>query len=168
MHRSLVPQYVENHKRGLYGGLSMTPYVYRIGKLIRKTGARTILDYGCGKAQGYRHRRWHHDWGEVKLTLFDPAVAAFAQEPEGKFDGVLALDVLEHIPRENGELDATIAQLVDLTGKWAFIAVCCRPAHCKLPDGRNEHVTIEPPIWWRDKLGDAFDGKARLVLEFSP
>ena len=59
----MVSLYRELHTRGerilglspdeTYPGVSMLPHTKRIKDLIDKTGARTVLDYGCGKGYQY-------------------------------------------------------------------------------------------------------------------
>ena len=39
-------------------------------------------------------------WG-VKVTRYDPGLAAFSQLPPGQFDGVICTDVLEHCPEDD-------------------------------------------------------------------
>ena len=130
------------------------------------SGAKTLLDYGCGGGKQYTEECYHVLWN-IMPTLYDPAVKEFSRRPRGQFDGVIATDILEHVPID--ELDAVVADLVAYSRLWCFISVCCRRAkgNKRLPDGRNVHVTIRPREWWRDKLGAAFEGRAQLHLEFT-
>src|SRR5471030_9391 len=58
-YRRMVSLYRELHTHGervlglspdeTYPGISMLPHTKRIKELIDQTGARTVLDYGCGK-----------------------------------------------------------------------------------------------------------------------
>ena len=167
MNRSLVPYYVQNHADGQYPGYTLARYVGPIALLVRVTKTKTILDYGCGKGYQYTRKFWHHRWRGIMPTLYDPAVKEFSELPEGKFDGVVCTDVLEHIPEE--ELDEVISELVNYAEKWCYIAVCCRKAQCKLRNGMNEHVTIKPPRWWKEKLRSAFArSPAKVHIAFTP
>jgi hypothetical protein len=163
-------RYLHQHPRptGVYwfSGYSVGPYIDVIAKIVRKTGTRTILDYGCGKGLQYTKKRWHQAWG-ILPALYDPAIDAFSKLPEGTFDGVICTDVLEHIPRS--ELNDVISDLVNKARLWCFVTVCCRLSDKKfLPDGRNVHVTIMPENEWRKMLNGAFAGHAKLYLEFTP
>lgn len=164
---SLIPAYQRLHQQGKFPGLSIRAYIPQITELVMASGAKTLLDYGCGTGLQYTEECYHVFWN-IMPTLYDPAVPAYSQRPTGQFDGVICTDVLEHIP-EN-ELDAVVQDLVQFSKMWCFVSVCCRPAKANknLPDGRNAHVTIRPESWWREKLGKAFAGKAALHLEFTP
>lgn len=166
LRHSLIPAYRALHAKGKFPGMSIRPYVIPITELVMASGAKTLLDYGCGEGKQYEIECYHVFWN-VMPTLYDPAVARFSQRPSAQFDGVICTDVLEHVPE--AELDAVIDDLVGYARLWCFISVCCRPANRKyLPDGRNIHVTLKPPAWWRHKLISAFAGRAAMHLEFTP
>ena len=129
-------------------GLTCLRYEKDIGELIRLYGARQLLDYGCGKGHQYGQHRVHERWGVERPVCYDPGVPQFAKRPEGKFDGVLCVDVLEHI--EEPDLPEILRDLISLAkpGGFIFLGICCRPSRKKLPDGRSVHVTVHPPSWW--------------------
>jgi hypothetical protein len=164
---SLIPAYRELHRKGKFPGFSVGPYVERIGELVRGYGARTLLDYGCGAGKQYTERRWHEAWGGLMPTLYDPGTEMFHVKPTGQFDGVLATDVLEHIPED--ELDGVIADLAGYARLWCFVSVCCRPAkkNKDLPCG-NAHVTIKSAGWWETRLRPAFEPPTELYLAITP
>ena len=158
---SLIPDYRRLHAKGKFPGFSIRPYLLPITELVMQSGARTLLDYGSG--QGAVHRGvFGTFYGAFGQYCYDPAVKAFDQRRR-QFDGVLCIDVLEHIPEH--ELDEVIADLVGYARMWAFISVCCRPAKGtkRLLDGANVHVTVKEPGWWLEKLGAAFEGRARCI-----
>jgi hypothetical protein len=164
---SLIPAYRQLHAQGRFPGFSIRAYVSQITELVMASGARNLLDYGCGAGLQYTEECYHVFWN-IMPALYDPAVPKFSRKPVGQFDGVINTDVLEHVPED--ELDDVIADLAGYSRLWCFVSVCCRPAkpNKDLPGGINAHVTIKPPDWWREKLGKAFAGKAVLHLEFTP
>lgn len=128
-------------------GGAIAPYFKPIQSLVEKTGAKTILDYGCGKAQHSRGMNWPREWG-VKATFYDPAVEEFSTRPEGKFDGVICTDVLEHVE----DPDWVIQDILNYATKFVFLSVSCRPADKTFKDGSNLHIHVHPPQWWRDRV----------------
>ena len=129
-----------------YGSGSGLKFSTFIRDVMKRTGSTTVLDYGCGK-------------GTLKdalgdcVTNYDPAVEKWSAEP-APADLVVCTDVLEHVEPEF--LDDVLDHIRALTLKAAFFVISCRPAHRHLPDGRNAHLTVEPPDWWTAKLGKRF------------
>lgn len=70
-------------------------------------------------------------------------------------DGVVCLDVLEHIEPEF--LDGVLEHIRDLAIKCAFFAVSTVPSSRTLGDGRNAHLIIEPKEWWLKVLTLKYD-----------
>lgn len=153
---SLIDQYREMHANAHFSGVSIYAYCDEIEELVKTSGAKTLLDYGSGKGRQYVEGRIHELWGGIMPTLYDPAVAGIDTPPDGQFDGVFCIDVLEHIPED--ELDATLGEINGYARKWAFFSICCEPAKKCLPDGRNVHVTLRPEGWWNKRIIDAFGG----------
>ena len=133
------------HAAGRYGERG-DKWTKKVLQLVDELVPRHILDYGCGK-------------GALKRTLlleraldvreYDPAIAGKNHRPEPA-DLVVCTDVLEHIEPEC--LDAVIADLKALSVKALFVVVSTRPAVKTLEDGRNAHLIVEPPAWWRPLL----------------
>lgn len=146
---SLKEQYQQLHADPLvFGGRSLEPHVVPIAKMIRAHRATTLLDYGCGKGEQYSLHKMHVAWGAggIMPVLFDPAVPAHARRPEGKFDGVICTDVMEHAPEE--DLEPLLKDIFGFARRFVFFSISCREAKRRLPDGRNAHVTVKPPEWW--------------------
>lgn len=164
---SLIPAYRYLHAQGKFPGYSIRPYLGQIAELVMSSGAKTLLDYGCGAGKQYTEECWHVLWG-IMPTLYDPAVKEFSNRPVGHFDGVICTDVLEHIPED--EISGVVQDLVQFSRLWCFVSVCCRPAkpNKDIPGVGNAHVTIRPEIWWQRRLEIAFAHRAKLVLEFTP
>lgn len=130
------------HAKGNYGTASLQ-FGEMVTKLLNKTGARSILDYGCGSMQNLtKVLRPDH---EVDYLGYDPAVDEFA-ENNVPADLVVCIDVLEHI--EPDLLDNVLDDLQRCTGHFAFLTVHTGPAVKTLSDGRNAHLIQESPTWW--------------------
>jgi hypothetical protein len=142
-------------KERRYQGGSVDDHIPHIIPLVLQSGARTLLDYGCGKGGQYTVREVHNLWGGIMPTLYDPAVPGLDQRPERRFDGVICTDVLEHIPED--ELVETLEDIRGYADKWVYLGIFCGPAKKRLPDGRNAHVTIRPPKWWGRLVRKVFD-----------
>ena len=176
-YRDLVAIYNQLHMQGGAGidakpentfvGVSLAPQAVRIKGLIQHTGAQTILDYGCGKAilhtiEGIKFEEKIYPslqafWGVRQVTLYDPAYPPYLALPEGKFDGVVCTDVMEHCPEE--DVPWILAELFGYANKFVFANVACYPAQKILPNGENAHCTVRPPAWWQDQImraGDLF------------
>lgn len=146
-----------------FHGLSIKQHEKTIRKLVRRTDAVTILDYGCGRGDAWGNgTKLHQDLGLKRkdITLYDPAFKAHSRpiREDRKFDGVLCSDVLEHIPEP--DVPAFIDRLFGHARKFVWASVCCREAKKCFPDGTNVHVTLQPYEWWMDQMHIA---NARLI-----
>jgi hypothetical protein len=151
--------YGEMHqKQKRFSGYSIKPYVQEIAGLVHTHYPDRLLDYGSGKGYQYLALRVHEKWGGLLPVCYDPGVRQLSIKPEGKFDGIICTDVLEHIEEQDldGVLDDIFGFLAEGNSEFrsfVFLAIACRPAkHKRLPDGRDVHVTIKPPKWWDAKL----------------
>lgn len=131
-------------------GTSAQEHVEDVASLISQFDADTVLDYGCGKGVLSQ---------VLDVTNYDPATYPELPEPH---DLVVCIDVMEHV--EGDSVEAVLAHIRSLTKKAAFFVISCQPAIKTLADGRNAHITICPPRWWRDKLHQVgFDMKIEHV-----
>jgi hypothetical protein len=144
---SIIEQYRYLHDQGRFEGHSLRDHLPEIKRLVQEHEAKTLLDYGCGKAICWRKE--DHGIG-ITPTLYDPGVRAWDKKPEGRFDGVICTDVLEHCE----EPEKVIAELIGYASKFLFIAISCIPSapKKKLPDGRPLHICIQSPDWWRARI----------------
>lgn len=127
---------------------------HRIGKI------KSSLDYGCGKGWQYSKKLVHKDWGIDLPTLYDPCVAGLDIKPQGQFDIVICIDVLEHVHPDS--VDDTLQEIINYSKKALIFNIAVRPAIKKFKDGTNYHTTIESKKWWRDKIRKYKDH--RIVL----
>jgi hypothetical protein len=121
-------------------GYSWAPVVR---SFAHELDAESILDYGCGR-------------GTLRMALpgwdvreYDPGIVGKDIMPKPA-DLVVATDVLEHIEPEL--LDNVLLHLRGLARKGLFLNIATRAAKEILPDGRNAHLIIQPPQWWKDQL----------------
>ena len=168
-YRELLDQYKAMHvaepakakrgKRKLFRGQSLDRHVKTIGQLVRRTGTKTILDYGSGKATRYRDSPAHEagsrhkvmsEWDGAQVICYDPGYEPFAGDYDGVYDGVVSTDVLEHIPEE--DVPWVIDELFSHSSKFVYAVATCYPANKTLPNGENAHCTIMPPDWWRGQM----------------
>lgn len=167
---TLIDQYKQMHDSSpdMFAGLSLMPHVHRIKRLIDQTGAKTILDFGCGKGKQYEKPikvgadefpNIEAYWG-VTVFKYDPAYEPFATFPGGSYDGVICTDVLEH-SETTSEAVGTIWNLFESARAFVFASISCREAIKTLPDGRNAHTCIESPLFWRG----AFTGMESSTIQ---
>lgn len=132
------------HAAGNYGTASLQ-YGAMVSGIVDNSGAKTLLDYGCGSM---RNLAKVLDC-DVVYEGYDPAVPAFAADPDAA-DLVVCIDVLEHI--EPDCLDSVLDHLKAKTLKHAFFTVHTGPAVKVLSDGRNAHLIQQPASWWLPKF----------------
>lgn len=132
------------HSFGNYGTASLG-YGPVVSQIVERSGAKTLLDYGCGSM---RNLAKVLDC-DVLYEGYDPAVPQFSADPNPA-DLVVCIDVLEHIEPEC--LDSVLDHLKAKTLGHTFFTVHTGPAVKTLSDGRNAHLLQEPAAWWLPKL----------------
>jgi FkbM family methyltransferase len=141
-----------------FAGSSLLRHVKAVRQWVNATEAGSILDYGAGKGFQYRPQKIVVDgrhvadgvaeyWDVDEVRCYDPAYAPHSALPEGRYDGVVCTDVLEHCPDE--DLDWIVDELFRFAKRFVYANVACFPAMKTLPNGANAHVTVRPPPWWR-------------------
>jgi hypothetical protein len=183
-YRYLAEQYRTMHAEGdtnagipteeMFPGYSLMNWVVRIRELIAQTGAQNLLDYGSGKGQQYdmldAQRRQTLGgaesvldyWGVDEVRCYDPNYAPYSKLPEGRFDGVICTDVLEHCPEE--DIGWILGEIFGYASRFVFAVVASYPAAKLLPDGSNAHCTIQSAEWWQAQLDAA--GQAHPVERY--
>ena len=174
-YRRLLEQYQQMHLHGeqdvgippeqTFPGRSLPKQAPHIKRLIKASGAKTILDYGCGKGQQYWPLRTTDPeegieypdiksyWGAEAIQCYDPGYQPFMQLPSGKFDGVICTDVLEHCPEE--DVPWILADMFSFARLFVFANIASYPARSVLPTGENAHCTVRPAEWWDERLREA-------------
>jgi len=155
MRTTITPEYLllqkKLHETPSYGVASLT-LAPIIASLIKKTGCKSVSDYGAGK------RRLAEGLRQAGLLSFDyhPYDPAFPEYGEPKIaDLVCCVDVLEHIEPEL--IDEVINDLKSVTQKLGFFSIHMGPAGKTLSDGRNAHLIQQPSSWWLAKLVSYFE-----------
>jgi hypothetical protein len=165
----------------MFDGRSLATHISTIRGALKKVGARSLLDYGAGKAKHYEETVFHLPGRQVKglkalwsldeLRLYDPGYGPNATLPTGQFDAVICTDVLEHIPQE--DMDWIVGELFGFARRFVYAGIATYPAGKFLPNGENAHITLQPAAWWialfermRQQTGSAAD--FALVIENAP
>src|SRR5690606_11800435 len=102
-------------------------------------------------------------WDIAAVHCYDPCYAPYSKLPEGRFDGVVCTDVLEHCPEQ--DLPWIIGEIFGYADRFVYANVACYPARKHLPNGENAHCTIKPAAWWRTLLQEASAGRTGLTWE---
>ena len=147
--------------KNTFDGKSLKFFFNPIKQVIDLTKSNSIIDFGCGKAKYYfeeitinnkSYKRIANYWNINDVYLYDPGVKDFSKYPTRKADGVVCIDVVEHIP----EIDAIsfINEIFSLANKFVFIVIACYPANKTLPDGRNVHLCIKSASDWKKIIND--------------
>jgi len=185
-YRKLIAQYQMMHTQGevhlgippdkTFPGQSLPPQAPNIKRLIKATGARTLLDYGCGKGRQYFSHRIRDAeegieypdiksfWGISDVRCYDPGYTPYIELPTGTFDGVICTDVLEHCPEE--DMPWIVGELFQYATKFVYANVACFPAKKRLPSGANAHCTIKSVRWWEDVIRPIAARKPEVLYDF--
>jgi hypothetical protein len=148
---NLTDQYTQLHKDpSIFRGYSLSEHIPAIQTIVQNSNIKTLLDYGCGKAEMYDLHRLRQLWKLDSISLYDIGVPKYTSKPVGRFDMTVCVDVLEHIPLEL--LDQTMDELNKYTSKVLYLCVSCHPASKKLPDGRNAHLNVQTKEWWKQRI----------------
>ncbi|WP_075215358.1 hypothetical protein [Mongoliimonas terrestris] len=150
MERSLIGEYATKHRESRYGttGIKVLPHVAPHAIAL---APRSLIDYGCGQS------RLGPALGAVlgvdDVARYDPAIPALSALPVRRFDLLISIDVLEHIP--DGEIDAVAREMAGLAAH-AYLVIDTAPAKARLSDGSNAHVSLHDGPWWLQRLRPSF------------
>jgi hypothetical protein len=170
-YRTLVALYRQMHVEGertlgipserTFAGSSLLRHAAEIRKLIDKSGAQSLLDYGAGKGQQYAWRDLELPdgtriesltayWRVGHVAKYDPGYEPLSRLPSGTFDGVICTDVLEHCPVE--DIPWIVEEIFAFARRFVFANIASFPAIKTLPNGENAHCTVRRPEWWAGLL----------------
>jgi hypothetical protein len=77
-----IEQYRLHYERGGYGNNDQTVKAkHKIRRLVAKTGAVRLLDYGCGECRQYSEHQLDLFWG-IYVTKYDPAIPEVSETPK--------------------------------------------------------------------------------------
>ena len=110
------------------------------------SNVKSLLDFGCGKGKFSQTIKDFNS--NINVYSYDPVTAPI-ELPE-QVDVVYSSDVLEHVEPEF--IDDTLDVLFNIATKYQYHLIACHPAKKKLQDGRNAHLIIKEPKWWKQKL----------------
>lgn len=131
------------HKRAVFGQRGGR-HALVVREMLAEYDAETVLDYGAGRGDLAKALP------DVKVWSYDPAVPAFASLPP-PCDVTVCADVLEHI--EPDCLQAVLEHIAALTRKAAHIVIATKhDGNKRLADGRDPHLIVRDPEWWRNRL----------------
>jgi hypothetical protein len=121
---------------------------------VLNSGCKNILDYGS--AHGSFRK-------SLNPKIFDHIDSILEYDPgyPDKVDNnqpseyVICIDVLEHVEPE--AIENVLDDLQRCLLKRGYFTISIVKARQILTDGRNAHLIVEPPSWWREKLLSRFD-----------
>lgn len=118
----------------------------RVDDLLTSGTIDSFLDFGAGK--GVLSNLISEKFPTVELHSYDPVT--FPNPLPDQVDMIYSSDVLEHI--EPDLIESTLLDLSNRATKYQYHLIACHPAKKSLSDGRNAHLIIESPDWWRNKI----------------
>ncbi|MBC7802810.1 MAG: hypothetical protein H7Y16_02950 [Candidatus Parcubacteria bacterium] len=140
------------HENPNYGVASIE-YAPLVADVIEALGVKDLLDYGAGKGRlGVELQKYVQR--PLTIRHYDPAIPKWSATPP-PCEFVTCIDVLEHIEPEL--LDNVLEDLRRATLRAAMFTVHIGPAKKILPDGRNAHLTQQPPSWWLPRILAKFE-----------
>lgn len=148
-------EYVEElkilHNKKTFGVTKGIPLV--VNKLIEEKNIKSFLDFGAGKGGTSEYIR--NQYPNVLLHTFDPAT--FPNPLPEEVELTYSSDVLEHV--EEHLIDETLQDLCKRSTRYQYHLIACHPAKKTLSDGRNAHLIIKKPKWWKRKIQAISDWK---------
>ena len=132
------------HSKSAFGSGADIPKIVK--EILDSGEVNSFLDFGSGK--GYLSQAISKEYPDIKLYTYDPVTSPI--DLPDQVDMTYSSDVLEHV--EIDMLEKTLDDLFNRTTKYQYHLIACHPAKKKLRDGRNAHLIIEDPKWWKRQL----------------
>ena len=150
---------VEFSARDTFTGRGIIRHVSSIQKLAQATRSKSVLDFGSGKGEQYVEdlrtkdgeviaSSLHEYWGVDEIACYDPGVRDDTSMLARCYDGVVATNVLDHLPEE--DLPWILDQVFSMATKFVYANMSEYAANAWLPNGENARVTRRPVEWWVD------------------
>lgn len=135
-YRDFIGAYQQMHADKFYGSSAVELHFKTVADIVKRIKPKSILDFGCGRSDLVAHF-WLD--GQRTIERYDPAIRQYSHMPDGRFDLVLCLDVMEHIPMAG--VDKVLQQIARRSTRCIF-TISTKLARAKLPDGSNAHCTL--------------------------
>lgn len=175
-------QFHQNYPKR-WAGDSTFEYKDQIKDLVSKHQARSLLDYGCGKAQHYvpgsifnfgtesNPQTFNQYLGIDNVYKYDPCVDEYSTLPsdDQKFDAVILIQCISLVP--DNDVQHVKNWLMQRTNKFCFIGNQdpARPAKsCKtdLTDSKEYFKIKRTKEWYQEQFANW--AGSELVLFFQP
>ena len=178
----LLEEYKDLHKDPKYfNGICLVTHLNTVGNIMLKEGAKSLLDYGCGKGILYHETKCRtmklNEKGQALgrplqkifnldyYALYDPAYPEHNKLPKGKYDAVICTDVIEHIDEK--DVDWILEEIFSYARKFVLLTIACYKALKTFKDGRNVHVNVKPQKYWQEKLLQLHNKHSHLNIHYS-
>lgn len=132
------------HSKKTFGTAASLPL--EVEQLIQEKNIKSVLDFGAGK--GNTSTTIKEKFPNIDLYTYDPVT--FPISLPSSVDLIYSSDVLEHV--EPDLIDNTLLDLFKRATRYQYHLIACHPAKKSLSDGRNAHLIVESPNWWKQKL----------------
>lgn len=132
------------HSRKTFGSAGSVPNIVK--EIVESHNIKSVLDYGAGK--GNTSAAFRNQYPDLIVHSFDPVT--FPGPLPETVELIYSSDVLEHVEPEL--IDKTLNDLCSIATKYQYHLIACHPAKKALSDGRNAHLIIESPKWWKRKI----------------
>jgi cyclopropane fatty-acyl-phospholipid synthase-like methyltransferase len=139
-------QLAEMHSKGQF--VRGSKMLKALRPFIEQYRPTSIMDFGCG--HGALMASISQAYPNIVIAGYDPGNPQHNTIPARSFAAVVSADVFEHIEPEH--LASTLQLISSRIQTAGWFRIACYPAKKHLPDGRNAHLIVESPDWWRQQL----------------
>ena len=145
--QSIQRKRVKYWRKNIAEGTQCLQYYKKINAWVKQRNIRTLLDYGCGKGLQYE-KKFDQLIGVPRedIDLYDIGSIDHGQLPMVIYEGIIAIDVFNHIPTEFLESD-----MIELFRRGGDLFVT-------IPLNDKER-TIE---WW-DEVFQSFSNHSTVI-----